>query len=71
MDENRKTCRNCGGTEFYARDVNFNGDAQSALPISGFSGSDCRLRVCGTCGLIEWSLKPDSLKKVKEKYEKE
>jgi len=71
MDHEKKACRNCGGTEFYVRDVNFNGDAQSALPISAFSGSECRLRVCGVCGLVEWLLKPSSLKSVKEKYQRE
>lgn len=66
-----KECRNCSGTEFYSREVSFGGYAQVVLPIGGFRAAKCRARVCGGCGLVEWFLSPDSLKAVKEKYERE
>jgi hypothetical protein len=70
METKSKPCRNCAGTEFYIRDVSFYGDAHSALPV-GFISADCRLRVCGGCGLAEWHVTPSSLENVKKKFERE
>ncbi len=58
------TCRNCGGTEFYehesARTV--------AIEITPFSlPPKFRLRVCATCGLLDWFLPEEDLKKFKKK----
>lgn len=67
-----KACRNCGGTEWYTREAEFEGDAGAALPIGVFwLRAECRLRVCGGCGTVEWFLTPASLKKVKAEYARE
>lgn len=67
-----KPCRNCRSTEWYTREAEFAGDAGAALPIGVFwLPAECRLRVCGGCGMVEWFLTPASLKKVKAEYARE
>lgn len=67
MQTTTKPCRNCASTEFYTREVS---DAHGYLPVGLFS-AECRLRVCGGCGLAEWYVKPASLAWVKKKFERE
>ena len=71
MDAKNKTCRNCGGSEFYTQNTTAFGDAGAMLPIGAFSAREFRVRVCGGCGLVEWFVSSKSLAKVKEKFENE
>lgn len=71
MDSKSKTCRNCGRSEFYVSNARFEGDAANALPIGWIFQADCRVRVCGGCGQVEWFVTGDSLSDVKEKYQRE
>jgi predicted nucleic-acid-binding Zn-ribbon protein len=72
-----QSCRNCGGTDFYARDIAATGGyGPDLLPIGGwwssnFGGwSSRKLQsvVCGTCGLMELFVPGQHLAKVKETY---
>ena len=71
MNTKIKVCRDCGGSEFYSRDASLSGDAGQFLPVGIFSARDIRLRICGSCGLVDWFVKPTTLEKVKEKFTKE
>jgi ribosomal protein S27AE len=71
MDSKNNTCRNCGGSEFYSRDVSLMGEAGAFLPVGIFSSRDVHLRVCGSCGLLEWFVAPETLNKVKQKFSKD
>jgi hypothetical protein len=77
MNTPSKPCRNCGRTEFYAREVYTGGFAASLLPIgmklfdTYFSGKSFCLRVCGDCGLVDWFVPEKHLAKVKEQFPRE
>jgi hypothetical protein len=65
MSTPSKACRNCGGTEFYA--------GESArivtIAISFFSlPPKFHLRVCGTCGLMDWFLPAKDVQKLKKRF---
>lgn len=66
-----KNCRNCGGSEFYAKEVPLTGYLMPLVPVGFFSFAQVRLRVCGQCGLMDWFISSDSLAKVKEKFSKD
>ena len=72
MGSTNQTCRNCGGGEFYSKEIELAGQMTFLLPI-GFTLAprNVRLRVCGTCGLMDWFVAPISLDKVKEKFQKD
>jgi len=59
-----KTCRNCGGSEFYESD-----SARTvAIALTPFSlPPKFHLRICGTCGIMDWFLPEKDLKKFKQK----
>jgi ribosomal protein S27AE len=66
MNASPKTCRNCGGTEFYA------GDTARTVTVSLFSlPPKFHLRVCGTCGLVDWFLTGNDLLNLKKKFSPE
>jgi hypothetical protein len=71
MDTKSKTCRDCGGSEFYSRDVSLMGEAGQFLPVGIFSSREIYLRICGSCGLVDWFVKPSTLVKVKEEFTRE
>jgi len=61
-----KPCRNCGGTAFYV------GDAARTVAITLFAiPPKFHLRVCGTCGLLDWFLPEPDLEKLKKKFSPE
>ncbi len=62
MNTPSKTCRNCGGSEFYEGD-----SARTvAIAITPFSlPPKFHLRICGTCGIVDWFLPEKELKKFK------
>jgi predicted nucleic-acid-binding Zn-ribbon protein len=69
-----KSCRNCGGTEFYSREVAADGGTgQDLLPIGGmFPGTHkFVLRVCGSCGLADWFVPERFLDGVRKKFERD
>lgn len=69
MNPNDKTCRNCGGTELFDKEVDANGGyGPRLLPIGFFSYAMFRIQVCGGCGLVEWFVPTRYLAKVKEKF---
>ena len=69
METKNKPCRNCASTEIYTRVVEFDA-AHGILPLR-FMSAECRLRVCGGCGLAEWYVTPESMAKVKKKFGRE
>ena len=71
MDATNKSCRNCGESEFYSRDVSLMLEASALLPIGIFSSRDIHVRVCGHSGLMECFVAPVTLAKVKEKFSKD
>ena len=68
MDTTMKPCRHCGGQEFYSHYTSFSGHVGSLLPVGLFGPDDARVRVCGTCGLIEWFAASRTLESIKEKF---
>ena len=61
MNPPSKACRNCGGTEFYA------GESTGVEPITFFFlPPKFHLRICGTCGLMDWFLPEKDVKKLKK-----
>jgi len=71
MENTNNTCRNCGSSEFYSKDISLWGDLSPLLPVGAFSVGHVHLRVCGNCGLLEWFVAPETLEKVKEKFSKD
>ncbi len=72
MDSKGKPCRNCGGSEWYAKDVAAeSGAGRSLLPLGLFSDPEFHIRVCGNCGLVDWFVPPTFLKEVKDQFERE
>jgi hypothetical protein len=66
MKTQSKPCRNCGGTDFYV------GDAARTVAITLFTiPPKFHLRVCGTCGLLDWFLPEPDLQKLKKKFSPE
>jgi hypothetical protein len=66
MNTQSKPCRNCGSTEFYV------GDAARAVGIVLFTiPLRFDLRVCGTCGLLDWFVQESELQKLKQKFSPE
>ncbi len=64
-------CRNCGGTERYAREVNgAGGYGPDLLPIGFFTKRTFRIEICGTCGHVEWFVPVRFLPKVRSKFER-
>jgi hypothetical protein len=62
MSTPSKACRNCGGTEFYA------GESTGAVPITFFFlPPRFQLRICGSCGLMDWFLPEKDVQKLKKK----
>lgn len=71
-----KSCRNCGGTEFYSHEVKADsGSGPNLLPIGGefFALGKQRLilRVCGSCGLADWFVPERFLDGVRKKFERD
>lgn len=73
MHTNSKTptCSNCGGSEFHQRNFSTMGHASALLPVGFFDPREVRLRVCGSCGLMQYFARPRTLEAVKKKFEKE
>ena len=72
MNSNNKSCRNCGGSEFYLREVSARGGyGPDLLPVGFFSMPKFHIRVCGGCGLVEWYVPSEYLGDVKEKFPRE
>jgi predicted nucleic-acid-binding Zn-ribbon protein len=66
MNTPSKVCRNCGGTEFFA------GDTARTVTVTLFAlPPKFHLRVCGTCGLVDWFLTGKDLQKLKKKFSPE
>ncbi|HWX20052.1 MAG TPA: hypothetical protein VN578_09115 [Candidatus Binatia bacterium] len=58
-----KACKNCGGTEFYG------GHAARTVAISLTSlPPKFHVRVCGTCGLVDWFLPAKDVQKLKKEF---
>jgi hypothetical protein len=70
MNATDRSCKNCGSTEIYFKDVTARGGyGPDLLPIGGFwSSPKFQLRVCGSCGLTMWFVPQEYLAKVKEKF---
>lgn len=68
-----KSCRNCGSTERYSKEVCSRGAyGPDLLPVGGFFDPPMfHLIVCGDCGLAEWFVAPKFLGKVKKKFKLE
>ncbi len=64
MSTSSKTCRNCGGSEFYEGD-----SARTvAISITPFSlPPKFHLRICAACGIVDWFWPDKDLKKFKKK----
>ena len=66
MSSSSKSCRNCGGSEFYggiaARTVAI---SLTTLPPKFY------VRICGTCGLVDWFLPEKDVQKLKKKFSPE
>ena len=63
------TCRHCGATERYAKEVTANGGyGPSLLPLGLFSYPRLRLEVCAKCGLAEWFVPERFLDRVKARF---
>jgi predicted nucleic-acid-binding Zn-ribbon protein len=72
MESNAKQCRNCGGTEFFSKEVYARGgQGPNLLPVGFWTTASFRIRVCGGCGLVEWFVSPEYLDAVKKKFERE
>jgi hypothetical protein len=55
-------CGNCGGTEFLS------GISAGGVAITSFFiPPKLQLRVCGTCGLVDWFLPMKEVRKLKKK----
>jgi hypothetical protein len=67
MNTSSKTCRNCGGTEF------FEGDSARtvAIAVTPSLPPKFHLRFCSTCGIVDWFLPEKDMKKLRKKFSRE
>jgi hypothetical protein len=64
-----KPCRNCAGADIYSQEVSACGaEGPNLLPLGFFVSKRFHLRVCGSCGLVQWFVPPDLLGKVKKTF---
>lgn len=70
-ETSQKVCSHCGGSEFYLERANFPADLRAVMPLPLFKSGECTVRVCGSCGLVQWFLTPQSLAGAKQKFERE
>jgi hypothetical protein len=70
-----QTCRSCGSSERYSKEVFVRAThCHILLPVGGriFPKVDSRaafeVQVCGDCGLVEWFVPKRLLAEVKEKF---
>lgn len=69
MNATPATCRNCGGTERYAKEVGTAGPyGPNLLPLGMFTERRFRIEVCGACGHVEWFVPTRFLDKVKNRF---
>lgn len=73
MSENAKPCKNCGSAELFSRKVQSTGAfGPDLLPTGGAAFRErFRIRVCGSCGFVEWFVLPEHPENVKAKFAKE
>jgi hypothetical protein len=71
MTNPNQVCRNCGGGEFYTKDVSLMGEAGELIPVGIFASRNIRLRVCGSCGLLDLFVISETLERVKVKFSKD
>jgi predicted nucleic-acid-binding Zn-ribbon protein len=73
MGENVKSCKNCGGTELFSKTVQSAGMfGPDLLPTGGAVFRErFRIRICGSCGFVEWFVLPEHLENVTSKFPKE
>jgi hypothetical protein len=70
MSDQNQVCHNCGGGEFYTKEVSLMGETCQLIPIGFLASRDVRLRVCGSCGLLDLFVISETLEKVKAKFTK-
>ena len=63
-------CTKCGGTDHHEREVRASGDSVDLMPIGFFKSGHLAMRVCGTCGFVEFRVPARHLVKVREKFPK-
>jgi hypothetical protein len=71
MTNTKQVCGNCGGSEFYTKDVSLMGETAQLIPVGIFASRDIRVRVCGSCGLIDLFVTSETLERVKVKFAKD
>jgi len=71
MSDQKQVCRNCGGSEFYTKEVSLSGETAQLIPIGIFASRDIRLRVCGSCGLFDLFVISETLEMVRTKFTKD
>ena len=71
MNPTPSTCRNCGGTERYAKEVNATGGyGPDLLPLGLFTRGKFRIDVCGACGHVEWFVPARFLGRLKDHFDR-
>ena len=71
MSATPSTCRNCGDTERYEKEVSAaGGHGPDLLPIGFFVRRKFRIEVCAGCGLVEWFVPKQFIKKVRERFDR-
>jgi predicted nucleic-acid-binding Zn-ribbon protein len=72
MKSDQKACRNCGSTELFSQEVKARGGyGPDLLPVGGFFSPTFHIRVCASCGLVEWFVPAEYLHKVKRRFSPE
>lgn len=66
MEVNTKSCRNCGSSEHYSKEVTA---GEGALPVGALHGPKYQIIVCGSCGLTDWFVPSRFLPLVKERFD--
>jgi predicted nucleic-acid-binding Zn-ribbon protein len=72
MKSDDRSCRNCGSKELFSQEVGARGGyGPNLLPIGFLSSPKFHIRVCGSCGLVEWFVPKKYLGKLREKFPRE
>ena len=67
-----KQCSECGGREIYTSEGPLGGQSACLLPgiTTPIKRPHVEVYVCGNCGFHQMFVKPETLEKVKEKYQR-
>jgi hypothetical protein len=71
MESKDRPCQNCGSVESYVQTGTLMSTWKPILLFGGIGSAPFQIRICGSCGLVEWFSPPEYLDDVKVRLQRE